>query len=190
MIPQIDVWHDDAVQKIANCVEVEDAEIYGTLWRRPNTIQHRRLAVRSCTSELFWNVLGSNRLGRRLPRYTRTTPHELGGETTSLADENEPSTLTAGSTQPYFEMRLVKVPIALPIAHIVTKGLHLQQVLTCVDGLLGRKSTSSTYGTFVLKKGVGCLVCLALRTSLLPLLPPIRATFWVSEGRVELMVLG
>jgi hypothetical protein len=41
-------------------------------------------------------------------------------------------------------MRLIKVPTALQLADILTKGLHLPQVLACVDGLLGRKSISST----------------------------------------------
>jgi hypothetical protein len=41
-------------------------------------------------------------------------------------------------------MRLIKVPTALQLADILTKGLHLPQVLACVDGLLGRKSNSST----------------------------------------------
>ena len=41
------------------------------------------------------------------------------------------------------EMRLVR-PTALQMADILTKGLHLLQVLTCVDGLLGRKPVSST----------------------------------------------
>ncbi len=41
-------------------------------------------------------------------------------------------------------MLLVKVPTALLMANILTKGLHLQQVLACCDWLLGRKSASST----------------------------------------------
>ena len=41
-------------------------------------------------------------------------------------------------------MLLIRVPTALQLADILTKGLHLQQVLTCVDGLLGRKPESST----------------------------------------------
>jgi hypothetical protein len=40
-------------------------------------------------------------------------------------------------------MRLVKVPTAQQMANILTKGLHLPQVLA-VDGLLGRKSATST----------------------------------------------
>ncbi len=50
-------------------------------------------------------------------------------------------------------MRLVKVPTASQMADILTKGLHLPQVLACVDGLLHKRSTSSTYGTSVLKRG-------------------------------------
>ena len=43
------------------------------------------------------------------------------------------------------EMRPVKVPTALQLADILlTKGLHLPQVLACVDGPLGRKPVSST----------------------------------------------
>jgi hypothetical protein len=38
------------------------------------------------------------------------------------------------------EMRLIKVPTAHQLADILTKGLHLPQVLACVDRLLGRKS--------------------------------------------------
>ncbi len=41
-------------------------------------------------------------------------------------------------------MRLVKVPTAQQKADILTKGLHLPQVLGCVNGLLGRKSAPST----------------------------------------------
>ncbi len=41
-------------------------------------------------------------------------------------------------------MRLIKVPTAHQMADILTKGLHLPQVLACVDGLLGRKSAPST----------------------------------------------
>jgi hypothetical protein len=37
------------------------------------------------------------------------------------------------------EMRLVKIPTSAQLADILTKGLHLPQVLMCVDGLLGRK---------------------------------------------------
>ena len=42
------------------------------------------------------------------------------------------------------EMWLIKVPTAHQLADILTKGLHLPQVLACVDGLLGRKPVSST----------------------------------------------
>ena len=42
------------------------------------------------------------------------------------------------------QMRLVKVPTASQMADILTKGLHLPQVLACVDGLLHPRSTSST----------------------------------------------
>ena len=42
------------------------------------------------------------------------------------------------------EMLLVKVLTALQLADILIKGLHLPQVLACVDGLLGRKPVSST----------------------------------------------
>ena len=41
------------------------------------------------------------------------------------------------------QMRLVKVPTSAQMADILTKGLHLPQVLACVDGLLQR----STAGT-------------------------------------------
>ncbi len=41
------------------------------------------------------------------------------------------------------QMRLVKVPTASHVADILTKGLHLQQVLACVYGLLHQRSTSS-----------------------------------------------
>ncbi len=41
-------------------------------------------------------------------------------------------------------MRLIKVPTAQQMADILTKGLHLPQVLACVDGLLGTKSAPST----------------------------------------------
>ena len=40
------------------------------------------------------------------------------------------------------QMRLVKVPTSAQMADILTKGLHLQQVLACVDGLLQRSTTS------------------------------------------------
>ena len=49
-------------------------------------------------------------------------------------------------------MRLIKVPTALQLADILTKGLHLPQVQACVDGLFGRKSISSTEGTSALKR--------------------------------------
>ncbi len=39
---------------------------------------------------------------------------------------------------------LFKVPTAQQMEGILTKGLHLTQVLACVDGLLGRKSAPST----------------------------------------------
>ncbi len=42
------------------------------------------------------------------------------------------------------QMLLVKVPTASQMANILTKGLHLPQVLACVDGLLHQRSTSST----------------------------------------------
>ena len=42
------------------------------------------------------------------------------------------------------EMRLVRVPNALQLADILTKGLHLPQVQTCVDGLLGTNPVSIT----------------------------------------------
>ena len=42
------------------------------------------------------------------------------------------------------QMRLVKVLTASQMADILTKGLHLPQVLACVDGLLHQRSTSST----------------------------------------------
>jgi len=42
------------------------------------------------------------------------------------------------------QMLLVKVPTASQMADILTKGLHLPQVLACVDGLLHQRSTSST----------------------------------------------
>ena len=42
------------------------------------------------------------------------------------------------------QMLLVKVPTASQMADILTKGLHLPQVLACVDGLLHPRSTSST----------------------------------------------
>jgi hypothetical protein len=41
-------------------------------------------------------------------------------------------------------MRPIKVPTAQQMADILTKGLHLQQVLACINGLLGRKSAPST----------------------------------------------
>jgi hypothetical protein len=41
-------------------------------------------------------------------------------------------------------MRPIKVPTAQQMADILTKGLHLPQVLACVDGLLGRKSAPGT----------------------------------------------
>ncbi len=41
-------------------------------------------------------------------------------------------------------MLLVEVPTAQQMADILTKGLHLPQVLACIDGLLGRKSIPST----------------------------------------------
>ncbi len=41
-------------------------------------------------------------------------------------------------------MQLIKVPTAQQMADILTKGLHLPQVLACVDGLFGRKSATST----------------------------------------------
>ena len=50
------------------------------------------------------------------------------------------------------QMRLVKVPTSAQMADILTKGLHLPQVLACVDGLLQR-STARTKGTSVLKRG-------------------------------------
>jgi hypothetical protein len=50
-------------------------------------------------------------------------------------------------------MRLIKVPTASQMADILTKGLHLPKVLACVDGLLHQRSTSSTPGTSVLKRG-------------------------------------
>ncbi len=39
-----------------------------------------------------------------------------------------------------------RVPTALQMAEILTKGLHIPHVLACIDGLsgLGQKSTSST----------------------------------------------
>ena len=40
--------------------------------------------------------------------------------------------------------RLIKVPTAQQMADILTKGLHLPQVLACVDGLLHQRHTSST----------------------------------------------
>ena len=42
------------------------------------------------------------------------------------------------------EMRLVKVSMKDQLADILTKGLHLPQVPSCVDGPLGRKPVSST----------------------------------------------
>ena len=39
------------------------------------------------------------------------------------------------------QMRLVKVPTSAQMADILTKGLHLPQVLACVDGLLQRSTT-------------------------------------------------
>ena len=52
-------------------------------------------------------------------------------------------------------IRLVKVPTAEQMADILTKGLHLLQVLACVEGLLGWKQASSILGTSVpnLKRG-------------------------------------
>ena len=41
-------------------------------------------------------------------------------------------------------MRLIKVPTAAQMADILAKGLHLPQVLACVDGLLHQRSTTST----------------------------------------------
>ncbi len=41
-------------------------------------------------------------------------------------------------------MLLVKVSTAHQVTYILIKGLHLLQVLICVDGLLGRKSAPST----------------------------------------------
>jgi len=41
-------------------------------------------------------------------------------------------------------MLLIKVLTAQQMVDILTKGLHLPQVLACVDGLLGRKSAPST----------------------------------------------
>ena len=42
------------------------------------------------------------------------------------------------------QMRLVKVPTLAQMADILTKGLHLPQVLACVDGFLHQRSTTST----------------------------------------------
>ncbi len=42
------------------------------------------------------------------------------------------------------QMLLVKVLTASQMADILTKGLHLPQVLACVNGLLHQGSTSST----------------------------------------------
>ena len=39
------------------------------------------------------------------------------------------------------QMLLVKVPTSAQMADILTKGLHLPQVLACVDGLLQRSTT-------------------------------------------------
>ena len=38
------------------------------------------------------------------------------------------------------QMRLVKVPTSAQMADLLTKGLHLPQVLACVDGLLQRST--------------------------------------------------
>ena len=47
------------------------------------------------------------------------------------------------------EMRLIKVATKHQLTDILTKGLHLPQVTTCVDGLLGKKPV----WTSVLKRG-------------------------------------
>ncbi len=49
-------------------------------------------------------------------------------------------------------MRLLKDPNATQMADILTQKLQLPQVLACVNGLLGWKSTWMTYGIFVLKR--------------------------------------
>jgi hypothetical protein len=51
------------------------------------------------------------------------------------------------------QMLLVRVPAASQMSDVLTKELHLPQVLACVEGLLHQRSTSSTSGTSVLKRG-------------------------------------
>ncbi len=62
-------------------------------------------------------------------------------------------------------MLLLKVPTAHQMADIPTKGLHLPQVLACIDGLLGRKSAPSTSGTSVLKRGYGAWCTKVIKSS-------------------------
>jgi hypothetical protein len=50
-------------------------------------------------------------------------------------------------------MLLIKVPTSAQLADILTKGLHLPQSTMCVDGILGRRRTSTLKGTSVLKRG-------------------------------------
>jgi hypothetical protein len=39
------------------------------------------------------------------------------------------------------EMLLIKVSTSAQLADILTKGLHLQQITVCVEGILGRRRT-------------------------------------------------
>jgi hypothetical protein len=55
----------------------------------------------------------------------------------------------------YGVLLLVKVPTEQQLKNILTKRLHLLQVLACIDELLGWKSNPSTFRTSVLKRGYG-----------------------------------
>jgi hypothetical protein len=52
-------------------------------------------------------------------------------------------------------MLLVKVPTSAQLADMLTKGLHwhLAQSTMCVEGILGRRRTSTLKGTSVLRTG-------------------------------------
>ena len=50
-------------------------------------------------------------------------------------------------------MKLIRVATANQLADILTKPLHFPQWQACVAGILGKRIVTTTYGTFVLKRG-------------------------------------
>ncbi len=87
-----DVWHDYAVLRFANHVEVEDAENYGALCSRSRVLFSISGWLGGLVPRALPHQLGIGQK-KKPTKSTRITPSAWSGATTSSADVDEPSTL-------------------------------------------------------------------------------------------------